>query len=83
MGIIWLPPKSGYWSTAHARIIGLMLCLGLETVSMHVVSFRDFVSYLDGSRIFPLRALQNTIKIFNGTGPRNVELIDSVIIPPS
>ena len=38
MGIFLLPPKSGYWSTAHARIRGLVLDLGLGTVSMHVVS---------------------------------------------
>jgi len=46
MGIILLPPKSGYWSTAHARIRELEL--GLETVSMHVVSpwNRPFVTLL-------------------------------------
>ena len=44
MGIILLPPKSGYWSTAHAWIrgfglwLGLWLGLGLGTVSVHVVS---------------------------------------------
>ena len=52
MGIILLPPKLGYWSTAHARIrwlrLELGLGLGLGTVSLHVVSLwnRPFVGLL-------------------------------------